>query len=196
MVDENGIDPVAGDGEPFEAGADNELENRRKLAEARARAEEEGTGMTGKKRGAPIDDQPDADEPEMFPLGTLSGDPKVTHKTMIKPGSTVKYEAKLSNASVPMTDGLIPAGTKTEILVTIEAGAFKPTPEFGEEEASDGTRKVKAWKIVQNHRAVHVRTAERMFTLDQVLEILEEKFGIARTDPQIAEVFGADAVAA
>lgn len=195
MVDENGIDPVAGDGEPFEAGADNELENRRKLAEARARAEEEGTGMTGKKRGAPIDDQPDADEPEMFPMGAIVGDHKITVKNILPAGKSRKVEAKLRATPIPLKDGLVRYGEVLELLVTVEAGKIEEVPDL-EEPESGGRRVLNGVKDVQHFRPVHVADARQMYSLAQVLEILEDKFGIARTDPQIAEVFGADAVAA
>lgn len=187
--DENGIAASATDGDPDQVAADNELAQRKALKEARERAEEEAVAG---KRGRPIDDQPDQaeDEPELFPLGTLSGDPKVTHRNLIKAGLPVKLECALSRAAVPLTGGLHAFGASGEVLVTFEAGKVNQVPEFHSERQADGSRKVKAVKLVQELSAVHVRDAAGMFTLEQVLDILEQEFGIPRSANKVAEVFG------
>lgn len=193
--DETGITPSAKDGEPNgdaeQAAADNEVETRRQMKEARQRQEEEATGMAGNgKRGRPIDDQDDGDEsePEMFPLGTLPGDPKTTWRNLIKAGTPVKLECALSRAAVPLTAGLHGYGEKGEVLVTFEAGTVKSVPELGDEDSS-GKRKLKGVKLVQELRAVHVRAGEGMYSLGQVLDILES-LGIPRSSDKVAEMFG------
>lgn len=188
---DTGVDPKAKDGQPDadQVEADNDLKRRRELKEARDRAEE--AAVAG-KRGRPVDDQP-ADEPEdeptMFPLGTIEGDPKTTWRNLIKAGTPVKLECALSRAAVPMTAGLHAFGEQGEVLVTFEAGVVKSVPELGDQQA-DGKRKLKGVKLVQELRAVHVRSGAGMFTLDQVLDILEQEFGVPRTADKVAKVFG------
>jgi len=126
---------------------------------------------------------------ELFPLGSVSGDPKRTYKNLIPAGTPTKTQAKLSNTAVPMTDGLYAYGQRGEILVTFEAGTVKQVPELGDEK-SDGTRRLDGVKLVQEMRAVYVRDAERMYTRAQVLDMLEE-LGVSDTD-HVAELLGSE----
>lgn len=111
------------------------------------------------------------EQQEMFPLGSLSGDPRTTWKTLVKAGVPTKLECALSRAAVPMTSGLYAFGEKGEVLVTFEAGTVKNVPELGDENSS-GRRKLKAAKFVQELRAVHVRDAGQLYTREQVLDLL------------------------
>lgn len=175
--DEQGIDPKAKDGEPDDAELQREMDDLAAKREAR-------------REGRPIDGQDDDDpEPMMFPMGTLPGDPKVTWKSLVKAGTPIKLGCNLSRAEVPLTNGLYAAGSRGEVLVTFEAGKVAFVPEFGEE-GSDGERKLKAARFVQELRATHTRDGAGMYNLEQILDILETHFGIPRSADKIAEVFG------
>lgn len=179
--DETGIAPKASDGDLT---PEAQLEHERdELAKRRKGG-----------NGRPIDGQePTSDEAdgqlEAFPIGAVDGDPKVTHRNLIKAGMAVKLECALSRAAVPLTGGLHAFGAAGEVLVTFEAGKVQQVPEFGERQA-DGSRPVKAVKLVQELTAVHVRSGAGMYTLDQVLDILEREFGVPRTADKVAKVFG------
>lgn len=134
--------------------------------------EEAPGGRSAAERAADGEGLGEGEQAEMFPLGSISGDPKRTHKTMIPAGTSVKIEAKLSNASVPMTDGLYAFGDHGELLITFEAGKLEQVPELGEEK-SDGTRKLEGVKLVQRLRVIHTRDGSGMFTHEQVVELLE-----------------------
>jgi hypothetical protein len=126
----------------------------------------------------------EGEQEELFPLGSVAGDPRTTWKTLIKPRTPVKTECKLSQAAVPLTDGLYDFGEKGEVLVTFEAGQVRSVPELGEPEA-DGQRKLKGVKLVQNLRSIHVRDGSDMFTREQVVELLD---AAGATSAQITEL--------
>lgn len=204
-ADEQGISPKARDGEP---NGDNDAamsqRERDQLAMARARKEaaaEEAArrsddaaeeAMGGGKRGRPIDDQDppaDDDQATMFPLGAVEGDAKVDWKKLVPAGKSVKLECNLSRAAVPLLNGLYRFGETGEVLVAFEAGMVKNVPDL-EEDPAGGERKLKGVTLRQDLRAIHVRSADQMFSLDQVLDILEAHFGVPRTADKVAEVFG------
>lgn len=199
--DDTGITPKAKDGvpDPDQADADNELARRAALKAEREAAEEaQVTGNGKRRRGQPIDtqagDDDGDDEPtaaEMFPQGAVAGDHKVTMKNIVPAGKARKTEAAMSRAAVPLLDGLVRYGDHVELLVTAEAGAVNEVPDLEDQESSD-RRVLRGVKDVQTFRVVHVRSADAMYTLDQVLDILEQKFAIPRTATKVREVFGLD----
>lgn len=179
---ETGITPKAADGEPN--GDDAKMQDEMdELARKRA-----GNGGNGR----PIDDQPEDAEPteaEMFPSGSIPGDHAVTMKNIVPAGKGRKTEAKMGATAIPLRDGLVRYGKLVELLVTVEAGKVEEVPDLEEQDAG-GERKLLGVKDVQRFRPVHVQSAASMFTLDQVLDILEQHFGVPRTADKVAEVFG------
>lgn len=194
-VDDNGIDAKASDGEPKQSKSErDQLAMARARKEAEAAASDQGAieAMGGGKRGRPIDDQ-DADagesETELFPLGSVAGDAKVDWKKLVPAGKAVKLECNISRAAVPLLNGLYRFGQQMEVLVTCEAGFVKNVPML-EEDPAGGERKLTGVTLRQELRAVHVRSADQMMTVDQVLDILQTHFGIPKSSDKVAEVFG------
>lgn len=186
--DEQGVKASAKDGEPN--GGDNEPES---LEEARRRRRDQrDEDAVGAKRGNAIDDQPNDDEPtedQLFPMGSIPGDHAVTMKNIVPAGKARKAEAKMRATPIAMRDGLRRYGDLVELLVTVEAGKVEEVPDLEEQDAG-GRRRLVGVKDVQHFRPVHVASAEGVFTLDQVLDILEREFGIPRSADKIAKVFG------
>src|ERR1700676_1757520 len=75
--------PAARDGSPDE----DEL--------ARRREQKNGTSVADRVQNG------DDDAPELFPVGMVEGDSKVTLKNLIKAGDRVTLKASLSSAEVP-----------------------------------------------------------------------------------------------
>jgi hypothetical protein len=150
---------AATDGEP---NADELARRRRERNGARSMSERMADG-----------EGQDSDEPELFPLGTLSGDPKVTVKNLIRAGARVTCESKMSSAAVPNPSGhLFDPEREVQVLVRVLPGAAKQTPIH--EKQADGTYKVKEWKIGQELAVIHVQPAEEMFTREQVVDLFHE----------------------
>lgn len=183
--DEMGVDPKAKDGEPNgdDAAMQREMDE---LAARRA-----GNG----KRGAPIDgqgadeDDREPTEAELFPMGAIEGDHKVTMKNIVPAGKGRKTEAKMTSVPIPLRAGLVAYGDLLELIVTVEAGKVEEVPDLEEQDSGD-RRKLLGVKDVQRFRPVHVTTAAGMYTRDQVLDILEQHFGVPRSADKVAEVFG------
>lgn len=190
--DENGIDASATDGEPGGKAESDQVAMRRARKEAAAAASDQEAidAMNGGKRGRPIDGQDDAEsEEEMFPAGSIPGDHAVTMKNIVPAGKGRKTEAKMNSAAIPLRDGLVRYGELVELLVTVEAGKVEEVPDL-EEQDTGGRRKLLGVKDVQRFRPVHVASAAGVLTVGQVVDILEERFGIPRTADKVAEVFG------
>lgn len=185
---DTGVSPKAKDGEPNGKTEDEKAMQREhdELAMHRARARE---GIAVDDKGKPIDGQPDEPEPELFPQGSIPGDHKVTMKNIVPGGKARKTESKMGAAAVPLLAGLVHYGELVELLVTVEAGKVEEVPDL-EEPESGGRRRLLGVKDVQHFRPVHVRSAEGVLTIGQVVDLLEERFGIPRSSDKIMEVFG------
>jgi hypothetical protein len=134
----------------------------------------------------------DGDEPELFPAGTLEGDPKVTHKTYIPAASKTSTEVSMSRAAVPNPGGgLFRAGEEVQVLARVLPQSVKETPINVKQ--PDGSYKVKEWKITQELAVIFVQHADQMFTREQVVELLD-KAGAAPA--VISRLLGEDAAAA
>ncbi len=149
--------PVAAkDGQPDES----ELERRR-----RAREEAKGTSVSERVE--------DDDPPELFPHGSLEGDPKVTLKNLIRAGSRVSVKASISSAEVPIVGGgLFDPEQEVTFLVRGLPGGVTPRPKH-EGEVGDPRRPVKEWTLSQSIRAIHVEGAGEMVNRVQLVEVLE-----------------------
>lgn len=187
-ADEHGISPRAKDGVP-----DPEQVKADQLALARARKQAESDAEAAAAMGGrAIDDQPEPDEPsedELFPMGSIEGDHAVTMKNIVPAAKARKTEAKMRARRIALRGGLVRYGELLELVVTVEAGKVEEVPDL-EEPESGGRRKLLGVKDVQHFRPVHVTSAAGMYTLDQVLEILEREFAIPRTADKVREVFG------
>lgn len=187
-VDENGVDPKARDGVPDadQLEADQVAMRRaRRAAESDAEAE----AAMGARRGQPIDEQPSEDEAEMFPMGSIPGDHRVTLKNIVPAAKGRSTEAKMGSAAIPMREGLVRYGELLRLVVTVEAGKVLEQPDLQEPDAG-GNRLLMGVKDVQHFRPVHVESAADLLTVEQVVDILEKRFGIPRSSDKIAEVFG------
>jgi hypothetical protein len=149
--------PASTDGEPDA----DELERRR-----RTRA---GTSVSDRAAGS----EPQSED-ELFPEGSLEGDPKVTLKSLIKAGSRVRVVASFSKAEVPIKNGaLFDPEREITFLVRGLPGGVTPRPKH-EGKSGDQRRPIKEWTLSQSIRAIHVENAGEMFSRVQVLEMLHE----------------------
>jgi hypothetical protein len=148
--------PAATDGQPDE----DELERRRK-----ARA---GTSVNDR-----VETDSDGDgEPELFPLGQLAGDPKITLRNFIKPGATVEPSASMGTAAVPIKGrGFFDPEQEITLLVRVLPGGLVPvaTRKKGDEKS-----KIEKWRVTQPLTPIYVEEAGEMYTKVALLEILEE----------------------
>jgi len=119
----------------------------------------------------------------------VPGDHKVTMKNIVPAGKGRKTEAKMGSTAIPLRDGLVRYGELVELLVTVEAGKVSEVPDLEETDAG-GRRALLGVKDVQFFRPVMVRSAQDVLTVDQVVDILESRFGIPRSAEKVAEVFG------
>lgn len=120
-----------------ETSADDELARRRQ-----DRAEGDGAGNSIESM----------DEPEeLFPLGTLDGDPKKTLKNLLKANLPVEVTASLSSAEVPVNAGLIDPEDSGRVLVSFEV---QKAAEVIVKRGKDG--KIVGYKIRQTLRPTYV----------------------------------------
>jgi hypothetical protein len=161
---------------------DDEL-TQDELAERRA-AKKGSNGSASIAQRARDGEEPE-EEPELFPLGTLEGDPKKTLKNLLKAGATVKTSVSLTRAAVQNpTGGLFDPEEQVQVLVSVLPGHVKVTPEHIDQ---GGRQVVKAWSVMQELRVVHVQPAGAMFTEEQVVEMLE---AVKAPAAQIAKLLG------
>lgn len=150
MVDEEtGVEPVASDGEPNDD-LSRRRAARRAARRARGRATSENGGGSIAERGADGGGEP---EEEMFPLGTLAGDPRATLRTLIRSGLPVETTASLMSAEVPLRDGLLDPNEDGRVVVSFEAAKFEVVPKKKDD-------KIVGWKIRQVLRPTYVENAE------------------------------------
>lgn len=162
--------PAARDGSPDE----DELARRRAA---------KGTSVNERVQNG------DGEEPEeLFPNGSLEGDPKVTIKNFVKPGARVTAKATISTAEVPLTGGFFDPEREITFLVRGLPGGIMPRPKHGGE-VGDPHRPVEEWTFSQAIRAIHVENAGEMFTRVQVLEMLHEA-GVASAT--VSKLLGED----
>jgi hypothetical protein len=149
--------PVATDGQPDE----DELDRRRK---ARAGTSVNDRVDAGEGDGAP--------EEELFPLGSLSGDPAVTLRNFIKPRTPVEISASMGTAAVPIKGaGFFDPEQEITLLVRVLPGG--PVP-VATRKKGDEKSKIEKWRLTQPLTPIYVQEAGDMFTRVQVLELLEQ----------------------
>jgi hypothetical protein len=107
------------------------------------------------KNGDALADLPvdDGEQEELFPVGSLEGDPKVTLKNIIKAHHRVEYTASLMSAEVPLREGLLDPDDEGRVLVTYEVASLVPVPI---REDKGGTKKIVGYKIRQQLRPIYV----------------------------------------
>ena len=160
--------PAARDGSPDE----DEL--------ARRRAEKAGgTSVADRVQNG------DDDTPEMFPHGSLEGDPKVTYKNLVKAGARVTVTASLTSAEVPITGGgLFDPEREGLALVRYLPAQVALVPQHKDK---NGQSKVEEWTLRQTLRTLKVEPAEDMFSRVQVLEFMH---GAGVPSATISELLG------
>lgn len=149
--------PAARDGSPDE----DELARRR----------EAKNGMSVADRVQDGDGEGSGDE--LFPVGMVEGDSKITLKNLIKPGQRVVLKASLSRAEVPLTGGLLHPEQEVTLLVRGLPGAPVPVAKHRDAQAG-GDHTIEEFTLRQPIRAMHVENAGEMYTRVQLLEILHE----------------------
>jgi hypothetical protein len=147
--------PAARDGSPDE----DELARRR---EAKA-----GTSVADRVQNS------DPDDDELFPVGVVEGDSKITLKNLIKPGQRVTLKASLSSAEVPLTGGLLHPEQEVTLLVRGLPGAPVPVAKHRDAQAG-GDHTIEEFTLRQPIRAMHVENAGEMYSRVQVLDLLHE----------------------
>jgi hypothetical protein len=143
--DETGVDAVARDGE---TGGEGLSQRAKDQLAARREARESGSA------GRPVDAQPDeGEEAELFPMGTLKGDPKITLKNLVKGGQSIEYQASVRSASVPLLGGLVHPDEDGHATVAWETEKFELVPV---RKGEPGNRRIVSWKLRQIFRPTHI----------------------------------------
>lgn len=94
-----------------------------------------------------------AGDAEMFPMGILDGDPKVTLGKLIRRGAEVEYTVSLGSAEVPLRGGLPDPETYMRLFVTAELQKVEVVAK-----RVDGD--VSTWKVRAKMRPTFVELAE------------------------------------
>ena len=147
--------------------------------------DEGGAGLSVAERAENGDGEPTQEE--LFPLGTVDGDPKKTLKTLLRAGVPIKYTCALSSAKVPMRGGLIDFESSGDLLVTFESGKLEVVPKIEKDEG--GKRRVVEAELRQKLRVSYVQPADGMYTREQVLDILH-RVGVPESADIISELLG------
>lgn len=121
---------------------------------ARKRATRKDGGAIGDRpEPEPDDEQPE----ELFPVGSLEGDPKMTLGKLIKPHHKVEYTVSLMAAEVPLRGGLLDPDATGAVMITYEVANLTPVPI---REDRGGVKKLVGWKIRQSLRPIYVEPIE------------------------------------
>jgi hypothetical protein len=126
------------------------------------------------------------EEPEeLFPLGSLEGD-ELTPQKLIKKGAPVQVTVSIGSAEVPMPSGGLLDPERTGKLIV--SYAFKQQTEVPQRDGEDIT----GWKIRQELRATHVRSANDPVKLikDEYAAVLgKDEAGAGRLLEELKEMF-------
>lgn len=110
--------------------------------------------------------EPEPDEAELFPLGSLDGD-SITPQSLVKRGMDVEVTASLTRAEVPNRGGLFNPSKYGRALVT----CLPSTAEYVPLRADDAhPQRVTGWKLRQTLRVTYVTPA------DDVAELIRHEF--------------------
>lgn len=170
--------------EPGAAGATDGDPNPDELARRRAQ-NEKGTSIDARSQD---DTEP---EEELFPLGSLDGDPAVTLKTLIKSRIPTEISASMGTAAVPIKgSGFFDPEQEVTLLVRVLPGG--PVP-VATRKKGDEKSKIEKWRITQPLTPIYVQEAGSVYTREQVLDMLHEA-GVP--DGTVAKVLGEESAAA
>jgi hypothetical protein len=103
----------------------------------------------------------EADEAELFPLGSLDGD-AITAQSLVKRGVPVEVTASLTRAEVPNTGGLFNPTKYGRALVTCLPSVAEYVP-LRDDDASP--QRVTGWKVRQTLRVTYVKPANDVAAL-------------------------------
>lgn len=92
---------------------------------------------------------------EAFPRGSITGDAKITLRSLLKPGDNVEYTASMRSAEVPLRGGLVDPRSQGRALVTYESAKIETVPDREE-------GKLVGWKIRQTFRPTYVEPIGNM----------------------------------
>lgn len=172
--------PAARDGSPDE----DEL--------ARRRAEKaNGMSVADRVQNGDIEDRD-----EMFPVGSVEGDSKITLKNLIKPGQRVTLTASMSSAEVPLTGGLLHPEKEVTLLVRGLPGMPVPVAKHRDAQPG-GDHTIEEVTMRQPIRAMHVENVGEFVNRVQVVDVLAfEGVPSATVTKVLAGLFGDEAQAA
>lgn len=152
-----------------EAGlTEDELAARRA---AKANGEGNGNGSASIEQRARDGEEPEPTDEELFPLGSLDGDPKVTLKNLLNPRVPTEISASMGTAAVPIKGaGFFDPEREITLLVRVLPGG--PVP-VATRRKGDEKHKIEKWRVTQPLTPIYVQEAGSMFTEAQVVEMLE-----------------------
>lgn len=130
-------------------------------------------------------------EPELFPLGSLEGDPAVTLKNLLKANVPKEISASMGTAAVPIkSSGFFDPEQEITLLVRVLPGG--PVP-VATRKKGDERNKIEKWRITQPLTPIFVQEAGAMFTEAQVVEMLDS---VGATSAQISKLLDHEVAAA
>lgn len=141
----------------------DELERRRKARDSKSVSE---------RVDATASEDENTPDEELFPLGSLEGDPTVTLKNLLKPRTPVEVSASMGTAAVPIKgNGFFDPEQEITLLVRVLPGGPVPvaTRKKGDEKAS-----IEKWRITQPLTPIYVQEAGDMYSREQVLELFHQ----------------------
>lgn len=170
--------PAARDGSPDE----DEL--------ARRRAAKGGESVAER-----VQNGDDDDSGELFPHGSLEGDPKVTYKNLVKTGARVSLTASLTSAEVPIRGGgLFDPEQEGLALVRYLPAQVALVPHHKDK---NGQSKVEEWTLRQTLRAFKIEPAGELVNRVQVVDVLSAEGVASGTVTKVlAALFGEEPEAA
>lgn len=155
---EFGNDGKAHNGEPIEDVPGGTAEGGMSAEDDELARRRANKGNGGDALGDKVLDDDEDGQEELFPMGTLEGDPKVTLKNLIKPNHRIEYTASKMSAEVPVTGGLIDPYADGQSVDTYELAKIELVP-IRESDAA-GVRKIVGWKVRSKLRPVHIAPVE------------------------------------
>lgn len=136
-------------------------------------------------------DGEDIPEEELFPLGSLEGDPTVTLKNLLKANVPKEISASMGTAAVPIKgSGFFDPEQEVTLLVRVLPGG--PVP-VATRRKGDERSKIEKWRITQPLTPIFVQEAGSMYTHEQVVDLLAAGGVPAK---KIAELLGQEQAAA
>jgi hypothetical protein len=121
---------------------------------------------------------------ELFPLGTIEGDPEVTPSTLISPGMAVDLAAVLASNEVPLRGGLVSPYEERKLIVTFQLKKVEQILKRNrDDDAPEG------WKTRVHLQPIYVEPVSDYYTREQVEQIMVA-LGVPPDTPRGQELLG------